>query len=62
MRRIVRLLPRRQVTLRIAAIGRLDRQSGIIAQMALIATSDLPCRRNLMRIGQGEAGAGVVES
>ena len=51
-----------QVALRVSAIGRLDRKRRIIARMALIATRDLSCRSNLMRIGQREAGTGVVES
>lgn len=67
VRRIVGPLPaasivRVQVALRVPAIGRLDHQRRIIAQVALIAARYFSCRRNLMRIGQRETGAGMIES
>ena len=58
---VIGLLPGGEVALRIAAIGRLDRQRGIVAHMALIAARHFPRGCNLMRVRQREAGRGVVE-
>ena len=61
MRGIVRLLPGRQMALRISAIGRLDGQRGVVAVVALVAAGDLSGRCDLMRIRQRKSGVGVIE-
>lgn len=50
-----------QVTLRVPAIGRLDRQIVIVVDVAVAAGGDLARRGHLMRIRQREAGRGVIK-
>lgn len=50
-----------QVTLGISAVGRLNRQRRIIAQVALIAARYFSCGSNLMRIRQRETSIRVIK-
>lgn len=50
-----------QVTLRVPAIGRLDRQIVIVVDVTVSAGCYFARRRQLMRIGQREAGRGVIK-
>jgi len=61
VRRIIRLLPGRQMASGIPAVRRLNCQRRIVPHMALVAARDLSGRRNLVRIRQRETGTGVVE-
>jgi len=61
VRGVVRLLPGRQMALRIPAIGRLDGKGGVVAVVALVAASDLSGGRNLMRVRQRKSRGGVIE-
>ena len=61
VRRVIRLLPGRQVAARIAAVGRLDAETIVAAHVALRAGADLAGRRHLMRIGQWETSRALIE-
>ena len=62
VRRVIGLLPGRQVASGIPAVGRLDREGRVIPQMALIAARDLSRRRDLVCIRQRKARVGVIKS
>ena len=64
--RIVRSLPSAAIELGevapgVAAIRRLNRQSGIVSVVALVATCHQSSWRNLMRIRQREPGVRMIE-
>ena len=61
MRRIVGLLPGRQVATGIPAVRRLNIQRVVVVDVALRASRDLPCRGHLVRIRQREARGAVIE-
>jgi hypothetical protein len=61
MRRIVGLLPRRQVASGVPAIIRLNRQIVIVVDVAVRAGSDLTGGRQLVRARQGEACRAVIK-
>lgn len=50
-----------QVALRIAAIGRLDLQIVVVVDVTVGASIHFACWRHLVRIGQREAGGGVIK-
>ena len=61
MRRIVGLLPGRQMASRVAAVGRCNRQRVVIVDVARRAGRRFPRRCHLVRIRQRETRGRVVE-
>ena len=61
MRRVIGLLPRRQVASGISAIVRLDRQVVVVVDVAVGASIHLTGRRHLVRIGEREPGGAVIK-
>jgi hypothetical protein len=61
VRRIIRGLPGRQVTLGISAVRRCNRKAVVVVDMTRRASHDLTCWRELVRIGQRKARRGMVE-
>lgn len=61
MGRVIGLLPGGQVAPGVAAIGWLNAESVVAANMALRTGRDLAGRRHLVRVGEREAGGAVIE-
>ena len=61
MRRIIGLLPGRQMASRVPAVGRGSRQRVVIVDVAVRAGRHFARRRHLVRIGQRETRRRVVE-
>ena len=66
MHRIICPLPataivRIQMTLRVSAVGRLDLQIVVVVDVAVAAGCHLPCRRQLVRVGQRKACCSVIK-
>ena len=61
VRRIIRSLPGRQVTLGISAVRRCNRKAVVVVDMTRRASHDFTCRRELVRIRQRKARHGMVE-
>ena len=61
VRRVIGLLPGRQMASGVPAIGRLDCQSVVVVDVAVRAGVHLPCWRHLMRIRQRKARSRVIK-
>ena len=61
MRRIIRLLPSRQMASGVAAVGRRNGQSVVVVDVAIRAGHDFPRGRHLVSIRQRETRGRVVE-
>ena len=61
MRRIIRLLPGGQMASRVPAVGRRDRQSEIVVDVAIRAGHDFTGRGHLVRIRQRETRRTVIK-
>lgn len=61
VRRIISLLPGRQVALGIRTVVRLDRQIVVIVDVAVTTGGDFTSRSQLMRVRKWKASCGMVE-